>query len=143
MINPQQNTVDKVIQKAVDIGLIEKTQDYLKQGYKVDNLSNGSIGIHLGNDEDTQELEYKTQKASSAQQENTPMTAKLTAYKAELLECLIDTVEVNIEKSAIALQQLSDAHISLLQAYTTGVGVLVAENDLIAVREQYNAIHGV
>ena len=51
--------------------------------YKIDNLSNGSIGIHLGNDEDTQELEYKTQKASNAQQENTPMTDKLTVYKQE------------------------------------------------------------
>lgn len=194
MINPQQNTVDKVIQKAVDIGLIEKTRDYLKQGYKVDNLSNGSIGVYLGNDEDTQELEYKTQKASSVQQENTPMTDKLTAYKAELLElqhaldrhnkqlpvdieyyeltkhaygsctstiearkkgieiyktrielleCQIDSIEDHNHNLAVALQQLSDARISLYRAYTTGIGVLVAENDLIAVRDQYNAIHGI
>lgn len=132
------------------------------------------------------------QKASSVQQENTPMTDKLTAYKQELLElqhaldrhnkkllvdieyyeltehahgsstiearkrgielyktrielleCLIDTAEVHIEKSAIATQQLSDARVSLLQAYTTGIGVVVAENELIAVRKQYNAIHGI
>lgn len=121
MINPQQNTVDKVIQKAVDIGLIEKTQDYLKQGYKIDNLSNGSIGIYLGNDEDVPELEYKTQKASDAQQENTPMTDNL----------------------AVALQQLSDARVSLYKAYHLGIDIDVAENELIAVREQYNAIYGI
>lgn len=165
----------------------EKKQDYLKQGYKVDNLSNGSIGIYLGNDEDAQELEYKTQKASNAQQENTPMIDKLTVYKQELLELQhaldrhnkqllmdieyyeltkhaygsststiearkqgielyktrIELLERQIDNLAVALQQLSDARVSLLQAYTTGIGVLVAENDLIAVREQYNAVHGV
>lgn len=50
MINPQQSTVDKVIQKALDIGLVDKTQ-----------------------------------KASTPQQENTPMTDKLTELRKNLL----------------------------------------------------------
>lgn len=83
-----QSTVYKVIQRAIGLDLLEK------------------------------EILQQTQKASTLQQQNTPMTA-------------------------IALQQLLDASISLYKAYYLGIDIDVAENDLIAVIEQYNAIHGI
>lgn len=42
-----------------------------------------------------------------------------------------------------ALQQLSDARVSLYRAYHLGIDIDIAEEALITAIEQYNAIHGI